>query len=52
MSLALVVDGRRRVAVGHNPSTRETYRATLGGGAFRDGTVTTAGAPRSATTGR
>jgi fructose-1,6-bisphosphatase/inositol monophosphatase family enzyme len=38
VSIALVVDGRPVVAVAHNPSTRETYRATLGGGAFRDGT--------------
>ncbi|WP_204009319.1 inositol monophosphatase family protein [Virgisporangium aurantiacum] len=38
VSIALVVDGRPVVAVAHNPSTRETYRATLRGGAFRDGT--------------
>ena len=38
VSIALVVDGRPEVAVALNPSTRETYRATLGGGAFRDGT--------------
>jgi fructose-1,6-bisphosphatase/inositol monophosphatase family enzyme len=38
VSIALVVDGRPVVAVAHNPSTRETYRATLHGGAYRDGT--------------
>jgi fructose-1,6-bisphosphatase/inositol monophosphatase family enzyme len=38
VSIALVVDGRPVVAVTHNPSTRQTYRATLSGGAFRDGT--------------
>jgi len=35
VSIALVVDGRPVAAVAHNPATGETYRATLGGGAFR-----------------
>jgi fructose-1,6-bisphosphatase/inositol monophosphatase family enzyme len=35
VSIALVVDGSPVVAVAHNPSTGETYRATFGGGAFR-----------------
>lgn len=34
VSIALVVDGSPVVAVAHNPSTGQTYRATLGGGAF------------------
>lgn len=37
VSIALVVAGRPVVAVALNPSTRELYQATLGGGAFRDG---------------
>lgn len=38
VSIALVVDGQPVVAVAHNPSTGETYRAARHGGAFRDGT--------------
>ncbi|WP_232667397.1 inositol monophosphatase family protein [Pseudonocardia sp. TRM90224] len=37
ISIALVSDGVPQVAVVHNPSTGETYWATAGGGAYRDG---------------
>lgn len=36
VSIALVVDGQPQVAVAANPATAQTYRATAGGGAFRD----------------
>jgi histidinol-phosphatase len=38
VSIALVDDGEPVVGVAHNPSTRETFWATTGGGAFRNGT--------------
>lgn len=37
VSIALVEDGVPVVAVAHNPSTGESYWATAGGGAYRDG---------------
>jgi fructose-1,6-bisphosphatase/inositol monophosphatase family enzyme len=37
VSIALVEDGIPVVAVAHNPSTGESYWATEGGGAYRDG---------------
>lgn len=39
VSIALVVDGQPQVAVAANPATGETYWATAGGGAYRDGTA-------------
>ncbi|SHN46406.1 inositol monophosphatase family protein [Cryptosporangium aurantiacum] len=44
VSIALVLDGRPVVAVAHNPSTRESYWAGHGGGAYRDGTPLTVSA--------
>lgn len=38
ISVALVEEGLPVVGVIHNPATGETFWATLGGGAFRDGT--------------
>jgi fructose-1,6-bisphosphatase/inositol monophosphatase family enzyme len=38
VSIALVHDGRPVVAAAHNPSTRQTYWAGVGAGAYRDGT--------------
>jgi fructose-1,6-bisphosphatase/inositol monophosphatase family enzyme len=46
VSIALVVDGRPVVGAARNPSTNQSYWATAGGGAYRDGTpirVTTRG---------
>lgn len=37
VSIALVHDGRPVVAAAHNPSTRETYWASAGAGAYRNG---------------
>lgn len=39
VSIALVVAGRPVVGVASNPSTRDLYRATLGGGSFRNGSA-------------
>lgn len=38
IAIALVHKGRPVVAVTHNPSTNETYWASIGAGAYRDGT--------------